>query len=130
MTWACAATGRRMHTANAADKQCSDQGRMHLSFSSSAPLRRPIGYAPSAHAGASLWGHDSAETKIISIGLGTGGRVRGIWRSTGSLIIGLRVIGVVVWGGCCGTNSSAGDNTCRDSTGSIIGIGATVNVSI
>jgi hypothetical protein len=39
MTWACAAAGRRTHTASAAEKQCSDQGRMHLSFTSSAPLR-------------------------------------------------------------------------------------------
>jgi len=39
MTWAFPATGRRADIASAADKQCSDQGRMHLSFSSSAPLR-------------------------------------------------------------------------------------------
>src|SRR5690242_2495621 len=91
---------------------------------------QPIRLCAKRHVSASLCGHGSAETTIISIGVWAGGRVRGIWRSTGSLIIGLRVIGVVVWGGCCGTNSSAGDNTCRDSTGSIIGIGATVNVGI
>jgi hypothetical protein len=39
MTWACAAAGRRTDIARAAEKQCSDQGRMHLSFTSSAPLR-------------------------------------------------------------------------------------------
>ena len=39
MTWAFAAAGRRADIASAADKQCSDQGRMHLSFTSSAPLR-------------------------------------------------------------------------------------------
>src|SRR5882757_430202 len=32
MTWACAATDRKTHTANAADKQCGNLGRMHLSF--------------------------------------------------------------------------------------------------
>src|SRR5580704_9731805 len=39
MTWARTATGRRTHTANTADKQCSDRGRMHLSFPPSAPPR-------------------------------------------------------------------------------------------
>jgi hypothetical protein len=39
MTWACAAAGRRAHTASAADKQCGDRGHMHISFTSSAPTR-------------------------------------------------------------------------------------------
>jgi|SRR5580692_699969 hypothetical protein len=32
MTWAFAAAGRRADIASAADNQCGDQGRMHLSF--------------------------------------------------------------------------------------------------
>src|SRR6516165_9509276 len=32
MTWACAATGTRTHTASAADKQCGNRSGMHLSF--------------------------------------------------------------------------------------------------
>ena len=56
MTWACAAAGRRTDIASAAEKQCSDQGRMHLSFTSSAPnAPRQYAYAPNAAASASRW---------------------------------------------------------------------------
>ena len=39
MTWARAAADRRTHAASAADKQCGDRDRMHISFTSSAPTR-------------------------------------------------------------------------------------------
>ena len=42
MTWACAAAVRRTDIASAAEKQCSDQGRMRLSFTSSPPPRPMI----------------------------------------------------------------------------------------
>src|SRR5207302_10939492 len=44
MTWACAATGRRTHTANAAKKQCGTRGRIasllhFLGVTAAAPIR-------------------------------------------------------------------------------------------
>src|ERR1700758_3348664 len=37
MIWACAAADRRRQAASAAEKQCDNRGRMHLSFTFSAP---------------------------------------------------------------------------------------------
>src|SRR5947209_9060542 len=45
MTWACAAAGRRTHTANAAKKQCGNRHRMHLSFTFAAPPLSQYDYA-------------------------------------------------------------------------------------
>ena len=39
MTWACAAAGRRTHTASAVEKQCGNRGRIHRSVISSTPPR-------------------------------------------------------------------------------------------
>src|SRR6516162_7342037 len=67
MTWACAAAGRRTHTASAADKQCGIRSRIDLSLPiivAAAP--RPIRRAPEAAAGAGLSDHGPAESAIIS----------------------------------------------------------------
>src|SRR5947207_9169652 len=69
MTWACAATGRRTHTANAAKKQCGNRDRMHLSFTFSAPP--PLSQ------------YDFARFNFGTIGsirAGSGGRIRRVLR--------------------------------------------------
>jgi hypothetical protein len=44
------------------------------------------------------------------------------------LVIGLRIVRIIVWGGRGGTNNGACGDTCRDSAGTIIG--ASINVRI
>src|SRR5712671_3778908 len=66
MIWACAAAGRRTHTASAADKQCGDRGRMHISFTSSAPRAPPIRLCAKCRRKRQPGGHGSAQTTITS----------------------------------------------------------------
>ena len=55
MTWACAAADRRTHAASAADKQGGDRGRMHISFTSSAPRAPPMRQVPPQAPARWLW---------------------------------------------------------------------------
>src|SRR6185437_5444731 len=67
MTWAFAAAGSRTHTASAAEKQCSDQGRMHLSFLSSGlphPANTPMRQVPRKR---QPGGYGSARTTVTSL---------------------------------------------------------------